>query len=94
MKYRFNWDTPIAFTNDGKALVGGNVVFESADRGQTWNAISPDLTRNDKSKQLDSGGPISHDESGAEIYDTILYLATTKLDAGIIWATTDDGLVQ
>lgn len=94
LRYRFNWDTPIAFTNDGKALVGSNVVFESADRGQTWNAISPDLTRNDKSKQLDSGGPISHDESGAEIYDTILYLATTKLDAGVIWATTDDGLVQ
>jgi photosystem II stability/assembly factor-like uncharacterized protein len=52
VRYRFNWDTPIAFTNDGKALVGGNVVFESADRGQTWTAISPDLTRNDASKQL------------------------------------------
>ncbi len=94
LRYRFNWDTPIAFTNDGKALVGGNVVFESADRGRTWNAISPDLTRNDKSKQLDSGGPVSRDESGAEIYDTILYLATTSLDSGVIWATTDDGLVQ
>ncbi len=94
LRYRFNWDTPIAFTNDGKALVGGNVVFESADRGRTWGTISPDLTRNDEKKQLDSGGPISRDESGAEIYDTILYLATTKLDAGVIWATTDDGLVQ
>ncbi len=94
LRYRFNWDTPIAFTNDGKALVGGNVVFESDDHGRTWSAISPDLTRNDKTKQLDSGGPISYDESGAEIYDTILYLATTKLDAGVIWASTDDGLVQ
>jgi photosystem II stability/assembly factor-like uncharacterized protein len=94
VKYRFNWDTPIAFTDDGKALVGGNVVFESADRGQTWTIISPDLTRNDKSKQLDSGGPISYDESGAEFYDTILYLATTRLDPNVIWASTDDGVVQ
>jgi|HubBroStandDraft_6_1064221.scaffolds.fasta_scaffold00001_422 photosystem II stability/assembly factor-like uncharacterized protein len=94
VRYRFNWDTPIAFTDDAKALVGGNVVFESSDRGQTWNVISPDLTRNDRSKQLPSGGAIAYDQSGAEFYDTILYLATTKLDAGMIWATTDDGLVQ
>jgi photosystem II stability/assembly factor-like uncharacterized protein len=94
VSYRFNWDTPIAFTDDGKALVGGNVVFESADRGQTWNAISPDLTRNDASKQLSSGGPIAYDQSGAEFYDTILYLATTPRDTGIVWAATDDGLVQ
>jgi photosystem II stability/assembly factor-like uncharacterized protein len=94
VRYRFNWDTPIAFTDDGKALVGGNVVFESADRGQTWSAISPDLTRNDASKQLSSGGPIAYDQSGAEFYDTILYLATTPRDPGIVWAATDDGLVQ
>jgi photosystem II stability/assembly factor-like uncharacterized protein len=94
LRYRFNWDAPIAFTTDGKALTGGNVVFESADRGQTWKVISPDLTRNDESKQLDSGGPISYDQSGAEFYDTILYLATTSLESGLIWATTDDGVVQ
>jgi photosystem II stability/assembly factor-like uncharacterized protein len=94
LHYRFNWDTPIAFTNDGKVLVGGNVVFESADRGQTWQAISGDLTRNDASKQSNTGGPIGNDESGAETYDTILYLATTPLDNGMIWATTDDGVVQ
>jgi photosystem II stability/assembly factor-like uncharacterized protein len=93
-RYRFNWDSPLAFTNDGKALVGGNVVFESADRGQTWQVISPDLTRNDPSKQIDTGGPIGNDESGAETYDTILYLATTPLDDAMIWASTDDGLVQ
>lgn len=94
LDYRFNWETPIAFTDDDKALVGGNVLFESADRGGTWNAISPDLTRNDKSKQEPSGGPVSHDQSGAEFYDTILYVATTKLDPGLIWVSTDDGLVQ
>jgi len=94
LRYRFNWETPIAFTNDGKVLAGGNVVFESGDRGQTWSVISPDLTRNDPSKQRETGGPVGNDESGAEIYDTLLYLATTKLDDGIIWASTDDGVVQ
>lgn len=94
LRYRFNWETPIAFTNDDKVLAGGNVVFESADRGQTWSVISPDLTRNDPSKQSESGGPVGNDESGAEIYDTLLYLATTRLDEGIIWASSDDGMVH
>lgn len=94
LDYRFNWDTPIAFTDDGNALVGGNVLFESADRGETWSVLSPDLTRNDRSKQGPSGGPVSYDQSGAEFYDTILYIATTKLDPALIWVTTDDGLVQ
>jgi hypothetical protein len=94
LEYRFNWDTPIAFTDDDKALVGGNVLFESADRGATWSVISPDLTRNDKSKQGPSGGPITYDQSGAEFYDTILYVATTRLDPQLIWVATDDGLVQ
>ena len=62
--------------------------------GQTWAVISPDLTRNDPSKQLPSGGPISYDQSGAEFYDTILYIATTKLEPSLIWAGTDDGVVQ
>jgi photosystem II stability/assembly factor-like uncharacterized protein len=94
LKYRFNWDTPMAFTDDGRALVGGNVLFESADRGATWSAISPDLTRDDKNKQGPSGGPISYDQSGAEFYDTILYIATTPLDPQLIWVSTDDGLVH
>jgi photosystem II stability/assembly factor-like uncharacterized protein len=94
LHYRFNWDTPIAFTDDGNALVGGNAVFESADHGRSWSAISADLTRNDAAKQGESGGPISNDQSGAEFYDTILYIATTPLDRGTIWVTTDDGVVQ
>ena len=94
--YRFNWDMPVAFTTTAAplTLVGGNVVFASSDRGQTWKAISPDLTRNDKTKQQASGGPIQHDMSDAEVYDSILYLATTSLDSAVIWAGTDDGLVQ
>lgn len=94
LKYRSNWDTPVAFTNDGKALVGGNVVFESADHGKHWTAISPDLTRNDKSHQQAAGGPISKDMSGAETADTLLDVHPSKLADGLIWASSDDGLVH
>ncbi|HXW76958.1 MAG TPA: hypothetical protein VEJ20_06065 [Candidatus Eremiobacteraceae bacterium] len=94
LKYRFNWDSPIAFTADGKALVGGNVVFESADHGQTWTVISPDLTRNDKSHQQIPGGPIDADMSEAENADNILSVATSPIDASTFWVGTDDGVVQ
>ncbi len=94
LRYRFNWDTPVAFTADGKAMVGGNVVFESADHGQSWTVISPDLTRNDKAHEGAPGGPISLDESGAENYNTILDIETSKLAAGAVWASSDDGLVH
>ena len=66
----------------------------SRDEGQTWTEISPDLTRNDKAKQEKSGGPITHDDTGIEVYDTIFYVAESPHEAGVIWAGTDDGLVQ
>jgi hypothetical protein len=94
LPHRFNWDTPIAFTADGAVLVGGNVVFRSADRGLHWSVISPDLTRDEKSHQQTPGGPIDEDVSGAENGDTILQIAPSKLATGVIWIGTDDGLVQ
>ncbi|HTJ27719.1 MAG TPA: hypothetical protein VMA36_16300 [Candidatus Limnocylindria bacterium] len=94
LDHRFNWDTPIAFAADGSALVGGERVFASSDHGMHWTAISPDLTRNEKSHQRVSGGPISEDASGAEIADTILQIAPSQRDPGVIWVGTDDGLVQ
>lgn len=94
LNYRFNWDTPVSFTNDGKALVGGNVVFESADHGKHWSAISPDLTRNDKSHQQASGGPVSKDMSGAETADTLLDVHASKVADGTIWTSSDDGMVH
>jgi len=95
-KYRFNWDSPIAFAPwDGHiAWVGGNVIFQTSDRGIHWKIISPDLTRNDKSHQQPSGGPLVHDVSGAEYSDTILYIEGSTRRKGEIWAGTDDGLVQ
>jgi photosystem II stability/assembly factor-like uncharacterized protein len=94
--YRFNWDAPIAFAPwDGHiGWFGGNVIFQSTDRGETWSAISPDLTRNIKSHQVPSGGPLAKDVSGAEYSDTILYIEGSPIDRGEIWAGTDDGLVQ
>lgn len=94
LTHRFNWDTPIAFTADGKVLAGGNVLFESADKGEHWSIVSPDLTRNEKSHQRVSGGPINEDASGAEIADTILQIAPSKLAKDVTWVGTDDGLVQ
>ncbi len=94
LAYRFNWNSPLAFTSDGAALVGGNVIFKTIDRGQHWSVISPDLTRDDKSHQQIPGGPVNADISGAEISDTLLSLAPSPVDAATIWAGTDDGLVQ
>lgn len=96
LKYRFNWTSPIAVspTNANEVYIGGNVLFKSADGGKTWNAISPDLTRNDKNKQEIPGGPIQHDISGAETYDTIMCITLASTDPNVIWVGTDDGNVQ
>jgi photosystem II stability/assembly factor-like uncharacterized protein len=95
-KYRFQWTAPIATSpHDPKVLYhGANVLFQTRDRGAHWEAISPDLTRNDKSKQQWAGGPITGDITGVEYYDTIFSIAESPLNAGEIWVGTDDGLVQ
>ena len=95
-KYRFQWTAPIATSpHDPKIIyTGANVLFRSRDRGAHWEVISPDLTRNDKSKQQWTGGPITGDITGVEYYDTIFAVAESPLTAGEIWVGTDDGLVQ
>lgn len=96
LRYRFNWEAPLAFSPQhlGTVYFGANVVFASSDRGRTWKAISPDLTRNDPTKQHVAGGPINTDVSGAEFYDTLLSIAPSPVDAQTMWAGTDDGLIQ
>jgi len=96
LRYRFQWTAPIATSpHDAKVVYhGGNVLFRSADGGQTWVAISPDLTRNDKSKQKWAGGPITGDNTGVEFYGTIFAVAESPREAGLIWAGSDDGLVH
>ncbi|HEV8355154.1 MAG TPA: hypothetical protein VGQ17_00125, partial [Gemmatimonadales bacterium] len=96
MKYRFNWSTPVITSPHDRNVIyyGGNVLFRSSDRGQSWTVVSPDLTRNDKSRQGWGGGPITNEGAGGEVYGTIYYIAESPREAGTIWVGTDDGLVQ
>lgn len=95
-KYRFNWTFPILLSpHDSTILyVGGNCLFRSTTEGSEWEAISPDLTRNDRSKMEPSGGPISKDNVGTETYGTIFALAESPLEKGVLWVGSDDGLVH
>ena len=98
-KYRFQWNFPIVFSphkTGGKfpLYTAANILFRSMDEGQSWQAISPDLTRNDKSKQKTSGGPISQDNTSIEYYDTIFTVDESPVKSGVIWTGSDDGLVQ
>ena len=96
MTYRFQWTAPIAVSpHDPKVIYhGGNVLFKTADGGQTWTPISGDLTRNDRSKQQWSGGPITGDNTGVETYCTIFAVAESPLQRDLIWAGSDDGLIH
>ena len=95
-RYRFNWDSPIALDPfDPKTVwYGGNVVFESRDRGVHWTPISPDLTLNLKAHQQPAGGPLAKDVSGAEFSDNLLDIEGSPLAQGEIWTGADDGVVQ
>lgn len=95
MKYRFQWNFPILFSlHDPNVLyTAGNILFKSTNEGQSWEAISPDLTRKDPSKLGPSGGPITKDNTGVEYYCTIFAVAESPLARGLIWAGSDDGLV-
>jgi photosystem II stability/assembly factor-like uncharacterized protein len=94
-KYRFQWTAPVlASVHDGALYHGGNVLFRSTDQGASWTAISPDLTRNDKSKQGWSGGPITGDITTVEYFNTIFSLAESPDQAGLLYAGTDDGLLH
>ena len=96
MKYRFNWDAPLLRSPHGKDTIylAGNVIFQSADYGKSWEAISRDLTKHDLSKMGNVGGPISVDNSASEVYGTITALSESPAKRNVLWAGTDDGNVQ
>jgi photosystem II stability/assembly factor-like uncharacterized protein len=96
LEHRFQWTAPVLISpHDPNTLYhGGERLFKTTDGGVHWEAISPDLTRNDKSKQKVSGGDITIDDSGTEYYDTIFALAESPLTKGMLWVGTDDGLIQ
>ena len=96
VRHRFQWTEPIVFSpHDPKTLYfAGEVLFKTTDNGMSWSIISPDLTRNDKSKEAASGGPITKDNTGVEVYDTIFSVVESPVQKDLIWAGTDDGLVH
>jgi hypothetical protein len=109
MKYRYNWQAPIALaplsapsgfksfqreTYSSPVYYGANVVFVTVDHGELWSVISPDLTLNDPRHQQRAGGPINTDVSGAEFFDTLVDIAPSSVNSNVIWVGTDDGLLQ
>ena len=96
LKYRFQWNFPILFSrhDPGILYTAGNVLFKTTDEGHSWQAISGDLTRDDRSRMGPSGGLITKDNTSVEYYGTIFALAESALEPGVIWTGSDDGLIQ
>ena len=96
MKYRFQWNFPIEFDPfDSKTLyVGSQHLHKTTDEGGSWEIISPDLSTNTKSMQVESGGPITKDDTGVEYYCTIFVITPSNQEKGVIWIGTDDGRVH
>jgi photosystem II stability/assembly factor-like uncharacterized protein len=96
LDHRFNWTSPLMLSphNPDVLYAASEVVWKSTDHGNSWTIISPDLTRNDKSKQIASGGPLTKDITSVEYYDTIFALAESPRAAGVLWVGSDDGLIH
>ncbi len=95
-KYRFNWNAPIISSPHDRNTIyhAGNVVFKTIDGGINWEVVSPDLTRDDETKQGPGGGPYTNEAAGGENYNTIMYLVESPHEKGTLWAGSDDGLVH
>lgn len=96
LKYRFQMNAPIRISSHNPDVIFqvSQYVHRSMNEGQSWETISPDLTRNDKSKQGFSGGPITKDHTGVETYNTIFAFEESPHQAGLFWVGTDDGLIH
>jgi photosystem II stability/assembly factor-like uncharacterized protein len=96
LKFRFNWNAPIVASphNGNIVYFGGNVVFRTDDFGVEWRAVSPDLTTNDPEKLQSAGGPVFIENTTAEYHGTVISVAESPVQAGILWAGTDDGNLQ
>jgi photosystem II stability/assembly factor-like uncharacterized protein len=96
MKYRFQWNFPILFSkhNPKKLYTFSNQVHVSENEGQSWEIISPDLTRNDPERLKSSGGPITQDNTGVEYYCTLFAANESPLEEGLLWVGSDDGLLH
>ena len=95
-KFRFNWNAPIISSPHDRNTIyhAGNVVFKTTDGGNSWEVISPDLTRNEVEKQGPGGGPYTNEAAGGENYNTLMYLVESPHEKGVLYAGSDDGLVH
>ena len=96
LKYRFQWNFPIFFSphDPDKLYTASNHLHMTTNEGESWKEISPDLTRNDKTKQKSSGGPITQDNTSVEYYSTIFAAAESPVEEGLLWTGSDDGLIH
>ncbi len=96
LRYRFQWNAPLRISpHDPNVLYhASQYVHRSTDEGQSWQAISPDLSRKDPAKQEYAGGPITLDNTGVEVYGTVFAFEESPREAGVLWAGSDDGLVH
>ncbi|MBM4409435.1 MAG: hypothetical protein FJ038_12765 [Chloroflexi bacterium] len=96
LRYRFRWSFPIVLSphDSGTLYVAGNCLFRTDDEGTNWKRISPDLTRNNRKRQQASGGPLTLDNCGSEYFGTISAFAESPVQANLLWAGSDDGLVH
>jgi len=95
MKYRYNWNAPIIHSQHepGTYYHGAQVLLRTRDMGKTWTEVSPDLTRNEKAKQVKPGVPFTNESVGAENYGTLSYVIESPLEKGVFYTGSDDGLV-
>ena len=95
-KYRFQWNFPLFFSphNPKKLYAGGNHLFVTENEGASWTALGGDLTTNDKTRQASSGGPITKDNTGVEVYCTVFTAAESVLEKDLLWTGSDDGLIH
>ena len=93
---RFQWTFPIVFSPaDKKTIyVSSQHLWRTTNQGQSWERISPDLTRHDPKTMVASGGPITKDNTGVETYAVIFTIAPSHQDVDTIWTGSDDGLVH
>ena len=95
-KYRYNWNAPVITSPHDRSTIyhAGNVVFKSTDEGQSWEAVSPDLTKNEKEKHGPGGAPYTNEAAGGENYNTITYMVESQHEEGVLWTGNDDGLLH
>ena len=96
MKFRFQWNFPVFFSphDPNQLYTGSQHLHRSVNGGETWEIISPDLTRNEADKLVSSGGPITKDNTGVEYYATIFAATESAEEPGLLWCGSDDGLLH